>query len=92
MDVFPVLRLAQMCCPFYNSTVFHAECPVFLSLVYMECINTHTHTHTHTHPSIQSYFVSRILFLSLCLPSPKKESKYEFYFFCSTPSKYTYDK
>ncbi len=49
MDALPILRLAQMCCPFYNSTVFHAECLVFLSLVCMEYISAHTHTHTHTH-------------------------------------------
>jgi hypothetical protein len=52
MDALPILRLAQMCCPFYNSTVFHAECLVFLSLVCMEYISTHTHTHTHTHTSV----------------------------------------
>ena len=92
MDVSLILRLAQMCCPFYNSTVFHAECLVFLSLVCMEYVNTHTHTHTHTSVHAFLFCVTHTLFLSLCLPSPKKGSKFEFYFSYSPPSKYTYDK
>ena len=79
MDVSLILRLAQMCCPFYNSTVFHAECLVFLSLVCMEYVNTHTHTHTHTHPSIHSYFVSRTLYFSPCVsPAQKRDQNLNF--------------
>ena len=74
MDVSLILRLAQMCCPFYNSTVFHAECLVFLSLVCMEYVNTHTHTHTHIRPSIPILCHAHSISL-LVSPQPKKGIK-----------------